>query len=57
MTSTEPSTMAELIRDCADLPESLLASSGVVPQQRAAAPWQVSDANTAQVRDMDDYGC
>ncbi|GAA4006539.1 hypothetical protein GCM10022247_30330 [Allokutzneria multivorans] len=57
MTSTEPSTIAELIKDCADLPDSLRSSSAVVPQQRAAAPWRVSEANTAQVREMDDYGC
>ncbi|SDN59677.1 hypothetical protein [Allokutzneria albata] len=57
MTSTEPSTIAELIKDCAELPDSLRSSSAGVPQQRAAAPWRVSEANTAQVRDMDDYGC
>ena len=51
--------MAELIADCADLPTGLtvapeLVSVGV-PAARTAASWRVSEANAAQVTDLDEY--
>jgi len=51
--------MAELIADCADLPTGLtvdpeLVSAGI-PAARTAASWRVSEANAAQVTDLDEY--
>ena len=51
--------MAELIADCADLPTGLTVEptlvSVVLPTARTAAPWRVSEANAAQVTDLDEY--
>ncbi|MCG8916842.1 hypothetical protein L6E12_13680 [Actinokineospora sp. PR83] len=59
MSTPEADTMAELIADCADLPTGLTVDSELVsagiPAARAAAPWRVSEANAAQVTDLDEY--
>ncbi|TCP55090.1 hypothetical protein EV191_102302 [Tamaricihabitans halophyticus] len=49
-----PESMAELIADCTDIPGSIQAERGI-PQQRAAAPWAVSESCLAQVEDLDLY--
>ncbi len=54
----DPETLAELISDCADLPDSVRYPT--VPDQLPAwglpVAWQVSDECFAQVDGLDDYG-
>jgi hypothetical protein len=56
VTVTEPSSLDELISDCADIPRTLR-SQTVPPQtpRTPAAPWRVDEACAAQVSGMDDY--
>ncbi|MFD7656461.1 hypothetical protein ACFV4N_21030 [Actinosynnema sp. NPDC059797] len=55
MSTPEADTLAELIDDCTALPEELRVSGATPPEPGAAAPWQVDDANYAQVADLDAY--
>ncbi|MBP2473806.1 hypothetical protein JOF53_002678 [Crossiella equi] len=52
----EADTMAELIEDCAAIPSTLRPGDHLLPAPRREASWQVSEACSAQVRGMDDYG-
>lgn len=58
----EPENLAELISDCADLPEAVLASSAATdavaaaPDWRVPVAWHVDDVCFAQVDGLDDYG-
>lgn len=51
-------TMAELISDCAQLPDTVLRPVAAIPAQRPGGPsdWQVSDDCLAQVAGIEDYG-
>ena len=56
MRNTEADTLAELIEDCTDLPRELRGAEGsALPEPGSATPWQVDDANYAQVADLDVY--
>ncbi|WP_198943309.1 hypothetical protein [Actinokineospora bangkokensis] len=55
MSTPEADTMAELIADCADVPSRLTSVPVTVPTARAAAAWRVTEANAAQVTDLDEY--
>jgi len=55
----EATSLDELVRDCAELPESLLPPDEPEtgpPQPREATPWRVDEACLARVRERDDYG-
>jgi hypothetical protein len=55
----EPENLAELISDCADLPEAVLAAGDAVaagPDWRVPVAWHVDDVCFAQVDGLDDYG-
>jgi hypothetical protein len=49
-------TMAELISDCAELPEAVRHPAAAVPAQHAPGEWRVDDECLAQVAGIDDYG-
>ncbi|MEU4447509.1 hypothetical protein AB0K14_38695 [Actinosynnema sp. NPDC050801] len=56
MRNTEADTLDELIEDCTELPRELRGAEGKPLQEpRPTAPWQVDDANYAQVADLDAY--
>ncbi|WP_197043224.1 hypothetical protein [Saccharothrix sp. NRRL B-16314] len=55
MRNIEPDTLDQLIEDCTDLPEELRGEGRSLPAPRAARPWQVDEANYAQVADLDAY--
>ncbi|CAL9594192.1 hypothetical protein SUDANB95_05258 [Actinosynnema sp. ALI-1.44] len=55
MRNTEADTLDELIDDCTEVPAELRPTEKVLPEPRAAAKWQVTDANAAQVDDLDAY--
>jgi hypothetical protein len=46
--------MAELIADCTEIP-AVLRTGGVVLPMPRTAPWSVTDACVAQVREFDEY--
>lgn len=58
----EPENLAELISDCAELPEVVLASSAVTgvavaaPDRRVPVAWHVDEVCFAQVDGLDGYG-
>ncbi|GGM53993.1 hypothetical protein GCM10012275_26410 [Longimycelium tulufanense] len=56
MGTPEPSSLAELIADCAELPDGLRPTAPAVPEPRSAAPWRVDDRCAAQVADLEEYG-
>lgn len=49
-------TLAELIADCAQLPDSVLQPAAPMPTPRVAPPWRVSEECLDRVAGMDDYG-
>ncbi|MFI9818753.1 hypothetical protein [Saccharothrix variisporea] len=51
----EADTLAELIDDCTEVPAELRPTDKALPEPRLAAKWQVSDANAAQVANLDAY--
>ncbi len=54
--NTEADTLAELIEDCTELPQELRgAEDRALPEPVSATPWQVDEANYAQVEDLDVY--
>ncbi|MBB5808457.1 hypothetical protein F4560_008225 [Saccharothrix ecbatanensis] len=55
MRNTEADTLDQLIEDCTDLPRELRGETKSLPEPRTARPWQVDDANYAQVADLDAY--
>lgn len=55
MRNIEADTLDDLIDDCTALPDELRATGKALPEPRAAEPWQVDDANYAQVADLDAY--
>lgn len=63
MTTPDIDSMAELIADCTEIPAVLRTGgpavqrtgSTVLPVPRTAAPWSVTDACVAQVREFDEY--
>lgn len=50
--ATEPDTLAELIADCAEIPQP---STPVALPREAAAMWVVDDACHARVAELDEY--
>ena len=54
MRTTEADTLNQLIEDCTDLPRELH-EVRALPEPGAASPWQVDDANYAQVAELDVY--
>ena len=56
MRNTEADTLAELIEDCTELPRELRGTEdNRLPEPGSPTPWQVDDANYAQVADLDVY--
>ncbi|WP_179118311.1 hypothetical protein [Saccharothrix sp. ALI-22-I] len=55
MRNNEADTLDQLIEDCTELPQELRSTARSLPEPRAAVPWQVDDANYAQVADLDAY--
>ena len=55
MTTTEPESFAELIADCADIPDALRTGDHDLPGPRDAAPWEVDEACFAQVSGLEEY--
>ncbi|WP_367131010.1 hypothetical protein [Saccharothrix sp. HUAS TT1] len=55
MRNTEADTLDQLIEDCTDLPRELRGEAEPVPDPETAAPWQVDDANYAQVAELEVY--
>jgi len=54
--TADPETLAELISDCAELPDAVRRPAAAVPSQRGAGEWLISDACLAQVAGIEDYG-
>lgn len=54
-TATEPETLAELISDCADIPQDLRLRRDTAPRPPAPREWAVDDACHSQVADLDEY--
>jgi hypothetical protein len=52
---TDADTLAQLIDDCTALPQELRRHPNPHPEPPAVPPWQVDDANYAQVADLDAY--
>lgn len=55
MTTPEAESFAELIADCADIPDALRAGDPALPGQRAATPFEIDDVAFAQVSGLDEY--
>ncbi|MEJ2858065.1 MULTISPECIES: hypothetical protein [unclassified Saccharothrix] len=55
MRNTEADTLDELIDDCTEVPAELRPTDKSLPEPRRAAPWQVTEANAAQVENLDAY--
>ena len=55
MSTREADSINDLIADCADIPGSLRPADTLLGFPLQAAPWQVDDANLAQVHDLDEY--
>jgi hypothetical protein len=56
VTNPEPTTMTELIEDCADIPHSITHADPPLPAPRAAVAWQVDERCANQVEGLNDYG-
>jgi hypothetical protein len=54
-TPAEPETLAELISDCADIPQDLRLPREAVPRPPAPNAWSVDESCHAQVADLDYY--
>ena len=54
-TSTEPENLAELISDCADIPQDLRTRRETMPRPPAPRGWSVDEACHSTVADLDDY--
>ena len=55
MTTPEAETFAELIADCADIPDELRGVPALLPGPREAALWEVDEAAFAQVSGLEEY--
>jgi hypothetical protein len=55
MTAPDADDLADLIADCTEIPPGLRTARPELPLPRLAPAWSVSDACTAQVRDLDEY--
>ena len=55
MTTPEAESYAELIADCADIPQALTPGGAALPGQREPAPWEVDDATYDQVSSLEEY--
>jgi hypothetical protein len=55
VTTPEAESFAELIADCADIPQSLQEGGPALPGQREPAPWEVDEGTFAQVRTLEEY--
>jgi hypothetical protein len=55
VTTSEAGSFAELIADCADIPQALRDGGPALPGQRKPAPWEVNDATFAQVSTLEEY--
>jgi hypothetical protein len=53
--TTDADTLDQLIADCTALPHELRTDPKPLPDPPAVPPWQVDDANYAQVADLDAY--
>jgi hypothetical protein len=54
-TIAEPETLAELISDCADIPEGLRPRLTAAPRPPAPRTWTVDEACHSQVAGLDEY--
>ncbi len=55
MTTSEPESFAELIADCAAIPQALRDGGPALPGQREPAPWEVDEATFDQVNGLEEY--
>jgi hypothetical protein len=55
VTTSEPESYAELIADCADIPQALREGGPALPGQREPAPWEVDEATFDQVNGAEEY--
>ena len=55
MTHSDANTFAELIADCADIPDALRAPDQDLPSPRTMPSWEIDDACQAQVRGLEEY--
>jgi hypothetical protein len=55
VTTPEPESFAQLIADCADIPQALRDGGPALPGQREPAPWEVDEATFAQVSSLEEY--
>ncbi len=55
VTTTDPESFAELIADCADIPDALRVGDHDLPGPRDAARWEVDEACFAQVSGLEEY--
>lgn len=53
---TDPESLAELISDCADLPDAVCGPTPTAQPPAWPTPWHVDDTCFAQVAGLDDYG-
>jgi len=52
---TEAETLAELISDCAEIPQELRAQRRAAPRPPAPRSWIVNETCHSQVADLDPY--
>jgi hypothetical protein len=55
VTTHEPESFAELIADCAAIPQALRDGGPALPGQREPAPWEVDEATFDQVNGLEEY--
>jgi hypothetical protein len=55
VTTSDAESFADLIADCADIPDALRTDDATLPGQRAALPWEVDDVTLAQVSGLEEY--
>jgi hypothetical protein len=55
VTTPEPESFAQLIADCADIPQALRDGGAALPGQREPAPWEVDEATFAQVSSLEEF--
>jgi hypothetical protein len=55
VTTHEAESFAELIADCAEIPQALRDGGPTLPGQREPAPWEVDEATFAQVSTLEEY--
>ena len=55
VSTPDADSLAELIADCAELPEGLRTAAPAVPPQRIAPDWSVDDASARQAAQFDDH--